>query len=218
MDINRCREESLTTMVRGTSRYTGESAAQVCWTASSGGLAENSWSALLLSLPAGPGPSLLCAVRPPSACVRASAGRCQQGQTSEQRLRTLRSPMNGFTNHVFLRADGCQLLELPASPQRHESTELVDIRDLHYLVMYTAYSVRLLANTSTARLSRHCLRLYFRLKYALYTSPPPPNPFHQPTNTKVVTVQGHFHTLTYEDNLTMTWFFYFYDTKGYGSK
>lgn len=78
MDINRRREECLTTMVRGTSRYTGESAAQVCWTASSGGLAENSWSALLLSLPAGPGPSLLCAVRPSSACVRASAGRCQQ--------------------------------------------------------------------------------------------------------------------------------------------
>lgn len=78
MDINRRREECLTTMVRGTSRYTGESAAQVCWTASSGGLAENSWSALLLSLPACPGPSLLCAVRPSSACVRASAGRCQQ--------------------------------------------------------------------------------------------------------------------------------------------
>lgn len=78
VDINRRREESLTTMVRGTSRYTGENAAQVCWTASSGGLAENSWSALLLSLPAGPGPSLLCAVRPSSACVRASAGRCQQ--------------------------------------------------------------------------------------------------------------------------------------------
>lgn len=77
MDINRRREESLTTMVRAPPGIP-ESAAQVCWTASSGGLAENSWSALLLSLPAGPGPSLLCAVRPSSACVRASAGRCQQ--------------------------------------------------------------------------------------------------------------------------------------------
>lgn len=185
MDINRRREESLTTMVRGTSRYTGESAAQVCWTASSGGLAENSWSALLLSLPAGPGPSLLCAVRPSSACVRASAGRCQQ--RTDLRAAT---PDPAITDEWIYEPRLSQSGRVPTSGAPRQSTtarvyRTCRYRDLHYLVMYTACSVRLLVNTSTARLSRYCFRLYFRLKYALYTSPPP---FHQPTNTKVVAV------------------------------
>lgn len=166
MDINRCREESLTTMVRGTSRYTGESAAQVCWTASSGGLAENSWSALLLSLPAGPGPSLLCAVRPSSACVRASAGRCQQRTD----LRAATPDPAIIDEWIYEpRLSLSERVPTPGAPRQSTTARVYTTFRYQGLALHSnVHTLVYIATGSTLDLSTHCT-----------LQPPPPSPTHK---------------------------------------